>query len=122
VRIAHPDWDRQARVFPGPSGSRPARSLIYIHGGDTYKATIGRPRKRYPRAPCRSVVPDAPHRGEGQESGNRVIAIVVTDTLVEVWSKEPSDGWANPSLVPHGEVLSIQYLGPFAARQFPGAG
>jgi len=44
---SHPDWDHQARVFLGPAGSRPARSLIYTHGGDTYKATIGRPRKRY---------------------------------------------------------------------------
>jgi len=32
----------QARVFPGPPGSRPARSLICTHSGDTCKATIGR--------------------------------------------------------------------------------
>jgi hypothetical protein len=107
VSESHPDWDRQARVFPGPQGSRPARSLIYTHGDDTYKATIGRPRKRYRRAPPAANAPAA----QGQESGNRVIAIVVTDRLVEVWSAEPSDGWANPSLVPHREVTTIQYLG-----------
>jgi hypothetical protein len=36
---------------------------------------------------------------------------VVTDRLVEVWSQEPSHDWANPSLIPHREVTSIQYLG-----------
>jgi hypothetical protein len=40
-----------------------------------------------------------------------VIAIVVTDRMVEVWSQEPSHGWANPSLIPRREVSSIQYLG-----------
>jgi len=108
VSKGHPDWDRQARVFPGPSGSRPARSLVYTHGGATYKATIGRPRRRYTAAPRHGPVVG---RAEGQESGNRVIAIVVTDQLVEVWSAEPSRGWANPSLVPHGEITNIQYLG-----------
>lgn len=107
----HLDWDRQARVFPGPSGSRPARSLIYTRGGDTYKATIGRPRKRYRRAPAPGSAAGAAGRAQGQESGNKVIAIVVTDRLVEVWSAEPAKGWANPSLVPHGEVTNIQYLG-----------
>jgi hypothetical protein len=108
VSTGHPNWDRQARVFPGPPGSRAARSLIYTHGGDTYKATIGRPRKRYRRQPPYGPVAGA---REGQESGNRVIAIVVTDRLVEVWSAEPSRGWENPSLIPHGEVTNIQYLG-----------
>jgi hypothetical protein len=81
--------------------------LIYTHGGHTYKATIGRLRKRYTSPRHGPVV----GRAEGQESGNRVIAIVVTDRLVEVWSAEPSRGWENPSLVPHGEVTNIQYLG-----------
>jgi len=108
--MGYPDRVRQARVFPGPPGSRPARSLIYTHGGDLYKATIGRPRKRYgPPASTRSTVVRG--RTEGQESGSPVIAIVVTDRMVEVWSQEPSKGWANPSLVPHDEVTNIQYLG-----------
>ena len=109
VSMGYPDRVRQARVFPGPPGSRPARSLIYTHGGDLYKATIGRPRRRYGPPPTHSAV--AGGRAEGQESGSRVIAIVVTDRMVEVWSQEPSHGWANPSLIPHREVSSIQYLG-----------
>ena len=108
VSMGYPDRVRQARVFPGPPGSRPARSLIYTHGGDLYKATIGRPRRRY-GPPARYAV--AGGRAEAQESGNKVIAIVVTDRMVEVWSQEPSHGWANPSLIPHREVTSIQYLG-----------
>ncbi len=107
--MGYPDRVRQARVFPGPPGSRPARSLIYIHGGDLYKATIGRPRRRYGPPPARSAVVGG--RAEGQESGSKVIAIVVTDRMVEVWSQEPSHGWANPSLIPHREVTNIQYLG-----------
>ena len=51
MQKGYSDWVHQARVFPGPSGSRPARSLIYTQGGDIYKATIGRPRRRYPGRP-----------------------------------------------------------------------
>ena len=109
VPMGYPDRVRQARMFPGPPGSRPARSLIYTHGGDLYKATIGRPRRRY-GPPARYAVAGG-RRGEAQESGSKVIAIVVTDRMVEVWSQEPSHGWANPSLIPHREVTSIQYLG-----------
>jgi hypothetical protein len=109
VSMGYPDRVRQARVFPGPPGSRAARSLIYTHGGDLYKATIGRPRRRYGPPPARSAV--AGGQAEGQESGSKVIAIVVTDRMVEVWSQEPSHGWANPSLIPHDEVTNIQYLG-----------
>ena len=110
MQKGYSDWVHQARVFPGPSGSRAARSLIYTQGGDTYKATIGRPRMRYPGRPPDSGAARA-SRAEGQESGNAVIAIVVTDRLVEVWSREPAQGWANPSLVRHDEVTNIQYLG-----------
>lgn len=104
----HVQWDHRARVFPSPSGSRPARSLIYAHGEDLYKATIGRPRRRYRRAKVSGSC--AAHPAEGQESGSTVIAIVVTDRLIEVWSAEPAGAWANPSLVPHGAVTNIQYL------------
>ena len=105
------DWVHQARVFPGPPGSRPARSLIYTQDGDTYKATIGRPRRRYrPRPPSGSAVAKA-GPAEAQESGNTVIAIVVTDRQVEIWSQEPAQGWANPSLIQRDEVTNIQYLG-----------
>ena len=98
------DRVHQARVFPGPPGSRPARSLVYAQNGDIYKATIGRPRRRYPSG-------RRPGRAEGQDSGNTVIAIMVTDRQIEVWSAEPAQGWANPSLVRHDEVANIQYLG-----------
>ncbi len=108
VPKGYSDWVHQARVFPGPPGSRPARSLVYTHGGATYKATIGRPRRRYPGGPSAG---SAGARARGQESGNKVIAIVVTDRLVEIWSAEPAQGWANPSLVHHHEVTNIQYLG-----------
>jgi hypothetical protein len=109
VPKGYADWVHQARVFPGPPGSRPARSLIYTHAGETYKATIGRPRRRY--APGPPGGPAKATRAQGQESGNTVIAIVVTDRLVEIWSQEPAEGWANPSLVPHDAVTDIQYLG-----------
>ena len=107
------DWVHQARVFPGPPGSRPARSLIYTYSGDIYKATIGRPRKRYAGSPQPGSATGAAAkagRGEGEESGSTVIAIVVTDREVEIWSREPAQGWANPSLVPHDEITNIQYL------------
>jgi len=111
MQKGYSDWVHQARVFPGPSGSRAARSLIYTQGGDTYKATIGRPRKRYPGRPPRGSTAAKATGAEGQESGNAVIAIVVTDRQVEVWSREPAQGWANPYLVRHDEVTNIQYLG-----------
>jgi hypothetical protein len=110
VPKGYPDWVHQARVFPGPLGSRPARSAIYTHRGDTYKATIGRPRKRYARPRQSGSSAAKARRTEGEESGSAVIAIVVTDRQVEIWSQEPAQGWANPSLVPHDEITNIQYL------------
>jgi hypothetical protein len=110
VPKGYSDWVRQARVFPGPPGSRPARSLIYIHSGDLYKATIGRPRRRYAGSPQPGAVAAKPGRAAGEESGSAVIAIVVTDRLVEIWSQEPAQGWANPSLIQHDEITNIQYL------------
>src|SRR5690348_16054893 len=94
VPKGYSDWVHQARVFPGPQGSRPARSLVYTHSGDIYKATIGRPRRRY--APPPSIAATKAGRAEGEESGSAVIAIVVTDREVEIWSQEPAQGWANP--------------------------
>jgi hypothetical protein len=108
VPKGYSDWVHQARVFPGPPGSRPARSLVYTHSGDTYKATIGRPRMRY--APPPGTAAAKATRARGEESGSAVIAIVVTDRLVEIWSQEPAQGWANPSLVRHDEITNIQYL------------
>ncbi len=101
----------QARVFPGPPGSRPARSLVYTQNGDIYKAAIGRPRRQYPGGPARGSTGAKAGRREGQDRGNKVIAIMVTDREVEIWCAEPAQGFANPSLVRHDEVTSIQYLG-----------
>ena len=110
VPKGYSDWVHQARVFPGPPGSRPARSLIYTHSGDIYKATIGRPRKRYALSARSGPAVAKASRAEGEESGSAVIAIVVTDRLVEIWSQEPAQGWANPSLVRHEEITNIRYL------------
>jgi hypothetical protein len=108
--MGYSDWMHQARVFPGPPGSRPARTLIYTHSGDTYKATIGRPRRRYAGALRPGSAVAKAGRAEGEESGSAVIAIVVTDRQVEIWSREPAHDWANPSLVRHDEITNIQYL------------
>jgi hypothetical protein len=108
VPKGYSDWVHQARVFPGPPGSRPARSLIYTYSGDIYKATIGRPRRRC--VPPPSTAAARIGRGEAEDCGSAVIAIVVTDREVEIWSREPAQGWANPSLVPHDEITNIQYL------------
>jgi hypothetical protein len=108
---SHSDKVHQARVFPGPPGARPARSLVYTRDGDTYKAAIGRPRRRYPTATAAGPAAARAGRSEGQESGNTVIAIMVTDHQVEIWSAEPAQGWANPCLVRHEEITDIQYLG-----------
>src|ERR1051326_668596 len=37
VPKGYSDWVHQARVFPGPQGSKAARSLVYTHSGDIYK-------------------------------------------------------------------------------------
>ena len=68
VSMGYPDRVRQARVFPGPPGSRPARSLIYTHGGDLYKATIGRP---VGDTACRRPVPRS---SAGGPKGRRAAA------------------------------------------------
>jgi hypothetical protein len=107
------DKVHQARVFPRPPGARPARSLVYTRDGDTYKAAIGRPRRRYPGAAASG--PAAAQASGGQESGNTVIAIMVTGEQVEIWSAEPARGWANPCLVRHEEITDIQYLGEGSA-------
>jgi hypothetical protein len=111
VPKGYSNWVYQARVFPGPPGSKPARSLIYTRNGVTYKATIGRPRRRCPGGARSGRAAGKAGRAEGQESGNRVIAIMVTDRNVEVWSAEPAQGWDNPSLIQRDEVTNIQYLG-----------
>ncbi len=37
-------------------------------------------------------------------------AIEDAGNVIYVYSEEPSRGWANPSLVGHGEVMSIDWI------------
>lgn len=103
------DCEQRARAFPSPIGSRPARSLTYRCGGRIYLAVIGRQRRRWDgaRGVCDAV---AEFARAGPGSGNTVISIVATKAAVEIWSREPTLGWPNPSLIPHDAVLSIEYL------------
>ena len=100
------DWDRAARLFPRPAGSRPARSVTYHWGSDIYQAIIGHRRTRSAISPGRATAT----RRRKRTSGNTVISIVVTATAVEIWSREPPQGWPNPSVLAHDTVLSIDYL------------
>src|SRR5215467_9701556 len=100
------DVEQSARTFPSPKNSRPARSLTYQCGGHIYQAVIGQQRRR-----CDTAMPG---RGKlaraGRLSGNTVLSIVATQAAVEIWSREPSRDWPNPSLVARDAVLNIDYL------------
>jgi len=48
--------------------------------------------------------------GRRRTSGNTVISIVATSAAVEIWSRDPPQGWPNPSLLAHDAVLSIDFL------------
>jgi len=37
-------------------------------------------------------------------------AISDAGRFIEVYSEEPSQGWANPSMVGHDEVISIEWI------------
>ena len=100
------DWERTARLFPRPAGARPARSVTYQWGSDVYQAVIGHRRMRWASA----VGPATATGGRRRTSGNTVISIVATTTAIEIWSKDPSLGWPNPSLLAHDNVLSIDFL------------
>lgn len=115
------DWERTARLFPRPAGSRPARSVTYRWGSDTYQAVIGHRRTRRAR---RAGLRRATERRE-RPSGNTVIGIIATPKAVEIWSREPPDGWPNPSVLALDSVLGIDYLdihGVIADAPFSGRG
>jgi len=38
-----------------------------------------------------------------------VVAINVTDTVIDVYSEVPSRGWANPSFVGPDEIMTIEW-------------
>jgi hypothetical protein len=103
------DVEHVARAFPSPKHSRPARSLTYQSGGHIYEAVIGRQRTRCDNGigwlGCRK-----PAGRARRPSGSTVLSIVATQAAVEIWSREPSRDWPNPSLVDRAAVLNIDYL------------
>ena len=74
VPKGYSDWVRQARVFPGPPGSRPARSLIYTHSGDNLQGH-DRSAAQAVRAPTAARLrgrEGPPRRGRGErQHGHR---------------------------------------------------
>jgi hypothetical protein len=49
--------------------------------------------------------------GLGTPTGSTVTAIIDAGRFIEVYSEEPSRGWANPSMVGHDEVMNIEWAG-----------
>ena len=96
------------------SAGNHARSLTYKHGGDKYEVVVGQPRKRYRRrtGPRGGYIKDAGWQGWVEETGSTALDIVDAGHVIEVWSGEPSHGWANPSYVGRQAVISIQWADP----------
>jgi hypothetical protein len=95
-----------------PAAGRVARSMTYKHGGDKYEVTVGQSRKVYKRktGPRGGYIKDADWQGWGTPTGSTVTAITDAGRFIEVYSEEPSKGWANPSMVGHDEVMSIEWV------------
>ena len=102
------DVEHIARAFPSPKDSRPARSLTYRCGGLIYRAVIGQPRRcDEAGGPARR----GKHSGRASlATGDTVLSIVATRAAVEIWCREPTRDWPNPSLIDHDAVLTIDYL------------
>jgi hypothetical protein len=103
------DVEHSARAFPRPHDSRPVRSLTYHWDGRIYRAVIGGKRRQYGNARDSAARRHAA-RASGPASGNLVLSIVATKAGIEIWSREPTRGWPNPSLVALDEVVDIDYL------------
>jgi len=95
-----------------PATPRQARTVTYKHNGDKYEVIIGEPRKVYRRktGPRGGYIKNADWQGWGTPTGSTVTAITDAGQYIEVYSEEPSRGWANPSMVGHGEVMSIEWI------------
>jgi len=94
-----------------PSSSRRVRSIIYEHDGDKYEVTVGNPRKVYPSktGPRGGYIKNTGHQSWGTPTGSPVTRIEAGDPFL-VYSEEPSDGWANPSVVGGSEIKGIGYF------------
>jgi hypothetical protein len=97
---------------PAPAAPRQARTMTYRHDGDKYEVTIGQRRHLYrPKTgPRGGYIKDADWQLWGTPTGSTVTAITDADRFIEVYSEEPSRGWANPSMVGHDEVMSIEWI------------
>lgn len=111
------DSDARAR-------GRRARAMTYRHDGDKYEVTVSQPRKRYRRrtGPRGGYLKDAGWQGWGTPTGSTVTAIIDAGNVIEVYSEEPALGWANPSFVGHGEIMSIEWADEQSAAGDPGQG
>jgi hypothetical protein len=92
--------------------------MTYKHDGDKYEVTVGESRKVYKRktGPRGGYIKDADWQGWGTATGSTVTAISDAGRFIEVYSEEPSRGWANPSMVGHDEVMSIEWISDQAGR------
>jgi hypothetical protein len=85
--------------------------MTYRHDGDKYEVTVGEHRRQYRRktGPRGGYIKDADWQGWGTPTGSIVTAIIDAGQFIEVHSEEPPGVWANPSVVGHGEVMSIEW-------------
>jgi hypothetical protein len=86
--------------------------MTYKHGGDKYEVIVGEPRQVYRRktGPRGGYIKDAGWQGWGAPTGSAVTTIIDAGRFIEVYSEEPSRGWANPSMVGHDEVMRIEWI------------
>jgi len=92
--------------------------MTYKHDGDKYVVTVGEPRKVHKRktGPRGGYIKNADWQGWSTPTGSIVTAIIDAGRFIEVHSEEPSQGWANPSMVGHDEVMSIEWVSESAEQ------
>lgn len=110
---AEAEWKRYLRDTSAPVNSRRVYSVTYEHERAKCIVTIGMPRQIYRRktGPRGGHIKNAGYEGWSTETGTKVSGIVDVGTVLYVLSYGPPfGGWANPSLVGHEEVRSIEYF------------